>query len=64
MVYKLSKVINGKRAHSLIFVFLGTRSILERILTWGNSSWIIAESDAMQPLMNLVTSVINWLNKY
>lgn len=39
---------------------LVTRSILERMLTWGNSSCIIAESDAIHPLMNLVTSVMNW----
>lgn len=29
----------------------------------GNSSWIIAERDDMQPLINLVTSVMNCSNK-
>lgn len=51
--------VKDENAHfstSLLFV---TRSILERILTCGNSSWTIAERDAMHPLMNLVTSVMN-----
>lgn len=42
-----------------MFLLFFTRSILDKMFTWGNSSWTIAERDAMHPLMNLVTSVMN-----
>lgn len=58
-IHKLEEARDGNWTHSSISFLFETRSILERMLTWGNSSWTIAERDDMHPLINLVTSVIN-----